>query len=107
MPKPILFLSSHGEAGLLFLPGTAPPVPSSELPTLTGTQVTCRCGLPLDDASASVLRLTVNSVAPFCTNSEPPESKDTPPSLYPSPPSCFPFLLPLIEDQVANIIVYT
>ena len=44
---------------------------------LTGTQVTCRCGLPLDDAFVSVLRLTVNSVLSFCTNFEPPESKDT------------------------------
>lgn len=43
---------------------------------LTGTQVTCRCGLPLDGAFVGVLRLTVNSVL-SCTNSEPPESKDT------------------------------
>ena len=68
--------------------GGRPALPSrhgSSHSFLTGTQVTCRCGLPLDDASASVLRPTVNSVPPFCTNSEPPESKDTPiPLSFPS-----------------------
>lgn len=71
---------------------------------LTGAQVTCRCGLPLDDAFVSVLRLTVNSVLSFCRNSGPPESKDTRRPRHPSPPSCFPFFLPLIEDKLTNII---
>ena len=71
--------------------GGRPALPSrhgSSHSFLTGTQVICRCGLPLDDASASVLRPTVNSVPPFCTNSEPPESKDTPhPSILPLLPA--------------------